>query len=351
MKYSYPVRLLVLWTFPSDYLRQSLISAVADGHRVLLVLHATEEDLPPVDLNGIDVVLSSADLRELVKSFNPDVILVAGWHVRIYRKFLAYYGTTAVRVITFDAQWLGTVRQKIGRHVFKFAWRKYFDYAIIPGERQKQFALRLGFEPNDVFFGSIPCNSEIFRPEPGPLGRENYFFMACRLAPEKGLDVALQAHKLYSASVESPWPLVIAGRGKYPQKAQSGVIFAGILAPHDIGRQMRRARAFVLASTYEPWGVVIHEATSSGLPVIASDACGSVGSLLLNGVNGLVAKTGDAKSLAVGMLSMSSLPEDQWQQMSRASVNLSRRATSETWIRSVQQLYRVSQIKKSSGLC
>ena len=303
--------------------------------------------MPPVDLTGIDVVLSSAGLRELVDSFNPDVILVAGWHIRLYRRLLAYYGTSAVRVITFDTQWLSTVRQKLGRHFFKLAWRKYFDYAIVPGERQKQFALRLGFEPNDVFFGSIPCNSEIFHPDSAPLERENYFFMACRLAPEKGLDVALRAHEIYSSMVESPWPLLIAGAGSYPMKAQSGVIFAGMLAPEEIGRHMKRARAFVLASTYEPWGVVIHEATSSGLPVIASDACGAVGSLLLNGVNGFIANTGDAKSLAVGMLAMSTLPEIQWQQMSCASANLSRRASSETWLRSVQQILRVARINRS----
>ena len=71
--------------------------------------------------------------------------------------------------------------------------------------------------------------------------------------------------------------------------------------PHDMPDLFARASVFVLPSNYEPWGVVIHEALSSGMPVLCSDKCGAAYDLLdKESVNSLFAP-GDFSALAKGM--------------------------------------------------
>ncbi|MGB7539227.1 MAG: glycosyltransferase family 4 protein [Anaerolineales bacterium] len=48
----------------------------------------------------------------------------------------------------------------------------------------------------------------------------------------------------------------------------------------------------------EPWGLVLNEAASAGLPIVTSDGVGAVGDLIRHGETGRVVKQGDARALA-----------------------------------------------------
>jgi 1,2-diacylglycerol 3-alpha-glucosyltransferase len=50
------------------------------------------------------------------------------------------------------------------------------------------------------------------------------------------------------------------------------------------------ADAFILASTIEPWGLVVNEAMACGLPVLVSDRCGCAPDLVPEGQNGFTFK-------------------------------------------------------------
>ena len=43
-----------------------------------------------------------------------------------------------------------------------------------------------------------------------------------------------------------------------------------------------------MASSFEPWGLVVNEAMAAGLPVIATERVGCVDDLVVNGETGLV---------------------------------------------------------------
>jgi glycosyltransferase involved in cell wall biosynthesis len=61
------------------------------------------------------------------------------------------------------------------------------------------------------------------------------------------------------------------------------------------------ADAFVLASSHEPWGVVVGEAMAFGLPVVLSDRIGAAADLLREGENGYGFPVGDVPALAGGL--------------------------------------------------
>ena len=77
--------------------------------------------------------------------------------------------------------------------------------------------------------------------------------------------------------------------------------FAGFVNQAELPRWYGAADVFVLPSTYEPRGAVVNEAMASGLPVVVTDRCGSIGDLVLDQENALVYRAGDADALATAM--------------------------------------------------
>jgi glycosyltransferase involved in cell wall biosynthesis len=60
----------------------------------------------------------------------------------------------------------------------------------------------------------------------------------------------------------------------------------------------------------EPWGLVVNEAASAGLPIVVSDHVGAVGDLIRDGETGRVAPEGDACALARGLRACLENPAD-----------------------------------------
>ena len=48
------------------------------------------------------------------------------------------------------------------------------------------------------------------------------------------------------------------------------------MQPEDLLAFMSTGKAFVLPSTFEPWGVAVHEFAAAGYPLILSDAVGAL---------------------------------------------------------------------------
>lgn len=74
--------------------------------------------------------------------------------------------------------------------------------------------------------------------------------------------------------------------------------FAGFVNQTELPKYYAAGDVFVLPSVYEPRGAVINEAMACGLPVVATDACGSIGDIVLEGDNALIFSAGDDVALA-----------------------------------------------------
>ncbi len=75
------------------------------------------------------------------------------------------------------------------------------------------------------------------------------------------------------------------------------ITFAGGRAHEDVIGFMRAADVFVLPSLVESFGIVLVEAMSCGLPIVASNVMG-IPSLIEDGVNGVLVPPGDTSALA-----------------------------------------------------
>ena len=96
-----------------------------------------------------------------------------------------------------------------------------------------------------------------------------------RLAPEKGIDVAIEAMRIAMQRMPGRLVFALAGDGPYEAHCRAvappGSHFAGRLMGDDLSRFYASADLFLFPSTTDTFGNVLLEAMASGLPVVGAD--------------------------------------------------------------------------------
>ncbi len=124
---------------------------------------------------------------------------------------------------------------------------------------------------------------------------ERYFLGVGRQVPIKnwpGLLRAYAAHR--NAAADGPWDLVLVGDGPERNELESyvrqqgvpGVHFLPMLPPTELAIAYAHAGCVVLPSFNETWGLVVNEAMACGVPVLVSETCGCVETLVESGSTG-----------------------------------------------------------------
>jgi len=224
----------------------------------------------------------------------------------------------------------------------RYFFHSLFDGALLSGPkyvdgrggpaarqtRQMEFALKMGFRPDDICEGFAVCDWHALAPRGRPANatRRKRFLFVGRYAPVKGVSVLVKAYQLYRRQSREPWPLIVAGDG--PLKP----LFSGVPGIQDIGfvqtgqlpGVLAEAACLVLPSILEPWGVVIQEAVTAGLGVICTDECGAGDVFVQQEVNGIIVPTADVEALAGAMRRFSEFGE-LLEHIPNASVAMSKR--------------------------
>ena len=166
------------------------------------------------------------------------------------------------------------------------------------------------------------------------------FLFVGRLVKAKGVHVLLKGYAQYRSSCAEPWPLICVGSGPLAREvaAAPGVVMPGFLQPEQLADKMLEASVFVLPSLFEPWGVVVNEAASAGMPMIVSEAVGSHVHLVQSGFNGFVVEKGSPESLANAMLRFHRMNDSSLVRMGKASEQLSEQYTPERWASTLRRI-------------
>lgn len=134
----------------------------------------------------------------------------------------------------------------------------------------------------------------------------------------------LKAYELLSRDLKAS--LIFVGDGKLRNELEGhvkqnnleNVYFAGFRNQTELGEFYAIADVFVLPSSFEPWGLVVNEAMSFGLPIIISDQVGAGGDLVKEGINGYFYPACDVSSLAA-KLKMILTDKENMHKMGQAS--------------------------------
>ncbi len=261
-------------------------------------------------LSGIDHHLRYSDdpldrpqLVEQIARLRPDSMVVLGWRSAMCRAAVESPRLADVpKILAFDLQFGYTLRKLLAPLVLR-SYVKRFVAAFVPGERSAEYARWLGFPDAKIERGVTGLDIKVFAAAAAarvaaPAYPRKFLYVG-RYAPEKGIDVLLEAYGKYRQAVSEPWPLTCCGMGAEAGNLRrtQGVHDLGFVQPTDLPEVYGEHGAFVLASRYEPWGFVIQEAAAAGLPIVCTAACGAHHELVRDGFNGRVCRTGSVASL------------------------------------------------------
>jgi glycosyltransferase involved in cell wall biosynthesis len=179
------------------------------------------------------------------------------------------------------------------------------------GDRRKPL-FYFPYEPDSVVRQVAVSNSLAFAQRSGLRPGRRHFLYSGRLVRVKQVDNVIRAFSLL-ADIRPNWDLVVAGTGPLgselrqlvPKSLADRVHFVGFLQVDDLAAAYHFCDVLVHSSRREAWGLVIHEAVSAGMAVVASDTAGAGVELVRHRVNGLLYPSGSLDSLKSAMYEVS----------------------------------------------
>ncbi len=344
------MKIAVLWTELSGYMNACLKKLAAmDGVELFVASSRINKDAPFDELTFAWIEnhfqwhgsVDANRLIPLLENFQPELILCANWHYQGYRKTLRHFKGQSIRVFTSDRPWMGTPRQWLGIFISRFYLHPICEAIFVAGERQSVFAKKMGFSQKEILQGLYSCDHEkfasiYFERKKQQLDPRSFLFVG-RFVSEKGLDTLVDAYKRYHKQAADPWPLKCYGAGPLQPMLDGipGIECKGFCQPDDLPKKFMEANCLILPSTFEPWALVVHEATAAGLAVIASDAVGATVHLIQDDYNGYIIETGSAEELAGAMLNYSALSPAARHIMSENGYLMSLQFTPRRWAETV----------------
>lgn len=278
-------------------------------------------------------------MHRLADELSPTITVTSGWMDRDYVAVARRLRSQGKVVVTcLDNQWHGSLRQSVAVALGGLGYfSRYYSHAWVPGSCQFEYARRLGFDKKNIIFDFYSADLNLFQAAyRGSIQQKQQsyphrFLFVGRFEPVKGLDLLLQAWQELGTN-KRDWELHLIGNGslKAELEATAGVVIRDFMQPDQLMQEVANAGCFLLPSRSEPWGVVVHEFATAGLPLIVSDVVGAASTFLIPGLNGYNFKANDHKALENRMHQIIDMTDQKLHAMAVSSHGLSQRITPET---------------------
>lgn len=287
----------------------------------------------------IDPRLIAERLDQRVAPWKPQAVAICGWATVVDLVTLKWAFDRGIPVICMSETNSWDFERRWPAEAIKRMIVAHFSAGLVTNDSQAEYLASLGLRADTIFRGYNAIDNAFFREQAdrwradpelppevaGKLPKEaigRYFLASNRFIEKKNLLRLLDAYADFRqgrAANPADWPLVLLGdgelRGRIEAKiAQLGldkfVHLPGFLQVDALPRYYATAGAFVHASTTEQWGLVVNEAMASGLPVAASNRCGSTQFLIEDGLTGFSFDPYDTRDITRALRSLAELPED-----------------------------------------
>jgi glycosyltransferase involved in cell wall biosynthesis len=286
--------------------------------------------------------LTGKQLLELAEKIQPTAILCSGWIDKDYLSVCKKWKNKIPVILVMDNKWLGTWKQQIARLVSSFSILRRFNFAWVPGEEQKKYALHLGFPEKNTRTGFYSADVPFFHQnylasrELKSKKMPHRFIFAGRYYDFKGVNELWEAFVKWKTSSslgekENDWELWCVGTGDVAPVEHSAIKHLGFVQPENMREIMNETGVFILPSLVEPWGVAVHEFAAAGFPLLLSEQVGAASTFLKNGQNGFSFKSGDVDGIITAMKSISALSNEKIFRMGEISSELAETITPRTW--------------------
>jgi glycosyltransferase involved in cell wall biosynthesis len=292
---------------------------MADQTRVLF---------PNEQYEDISTARMARGLQDALDDINPLTVALPGWAFSEARAGLAWCQRRKRPAILMSESTRNDHVRLWPRELLKQTLVRRFASALVGGSRHRQYARQLGLPRAAIFTGYDVVDNDYFQHAADNIRRSDeaerqarhlpkrYLLTSSRFVAQKNLEGLLRGYARYVATSPTSRDLVLCGDGAYRERlhglartlqVEDRIHWSGFVQYPDLPAFYALADAFILASTTEPWGLVVNEAMASGLPVLVSNHCGCSPDLVRDGENGF---TFDPTSVEAIAEAMSKLPDD-----------------------------------------
>ncbi|HWI77848.1 MAG TPA: glycosyltransferase family 4 protein [Ramlibacter sp.] len=267
---------------------------------------------------------------ELLRQFEPDVLLLTGWHVWPLLQLLLAASWAGIPVIMRGESNALQRRSWPVRLFHKLLLGRCAAFLPI-GRASREFYRGYGIAPSKLFDAPYFVDNQRFArgAAESQLRRDDLrrrwqlpadavcFCYAGKLEPKKRILDLLEALKSAVGQSSRPLHLLVVGTGELMPQAKAAVAahrlpvtFAGFLNQTEVPSAYAATDCLVLPSDYgETWGLVVNEAMACGRPVIVSDRVGCAMDLVTEGVTGAVFPFGVTEALAQRLVEFAEHPQ------------------------------------------
>lgn len=287
-------------------------------------------------------------LKSFCLDFNPDLVVVSGWMDKDYLEICKVFkkNNKTKIVAASDTQWSNSWKHKLASLIAPFYHKKMFDFLWVSGSWQYEYARRLGFANQNIIFNCLSANIDLLKNNRININNKRTLLFLGRFDKIKGIDLLLNTFRRFKQETNSNLKLKLIGGGVELDFVKSfeseDVIVKNFVQPSELIYELEDVTGFILPSIYEPWGLVIHEMASAGLPLLLTNICGANTMFAINDYNAFLFEPNSNEAIYKVLKTYDSLSNEQIVQMGNNSKQLSMRVTPEISAASLMSVMNIS---------
>lgn len=344
-------KILFLYTRRSGYL-EACLQHLTKNHScsVLLIYWSPSSEAPfkfdQKENSNIKTInklsINKEKLFQTCQEYTPHLVFISGWLDKDYCALARIFKKQAIPVIMgMDNPWKNNLRQNLGVLFYKKTIFQLTDYVWVAGKEQKKFAKKLGFSDAKIFANLYSADVSKFA-KITPKYSKKILFIG-RLLKWKGILDLTKAFSLLDQNERNGWELIIVGQGKLMpdiSKKQEGIQYLGFKQPDELIDIISHVGAFILPSHDEHWGVIVHEAAASGLPLLLSNKVRAREKFLIPNQNGFEFKAKDVANIQQTLKKLFLLSSQELKQMGTKSREMGLAYTPLQWSRTLLNIIK-----------
>ncbi|MFT4033097.1 MAG: glycosyltransferase family 4 protein [Siphonobacter sp.] len=287
-----------------------------------------------------------------IKTFKPDLVNVTGYYDPAFWIIILICKLKGIKLVMSNESGEKDGTRNGLKEVFKRFLISCFHGFIFFGKSSSKYIFHLGANPSQIITQhAAVINTSVVKSRfeqakhtrTASFKTTHHFIFTGRLAQEKNVSLLIRAFSWLKQndSFAEHWGLLIVGDGPLREKfisqtSEKDIHWLGGHPWHEVPVYLALADALVLPSFFEPWGLVVNEAMTCGLPVLVSSQCGCVEDLVENGGNGYTFDPMQIDSLIRVMQEFIHLSQKKRDEMGNRSLELispfsEQRAANEIW--------------------
>jgi len=290
-------------------------------------------------------IYSITEIQDLLKfcvSIKPQILIVSGRMEKSYLKVSKYYRNKIKTVMVSDGTFDLSLKGLFKILFQKSLYHKFFNFYWGVGSLQTAHALSLGFRKDKIFENFY--TSAIEHNEPKITFNEKKslrILSVARLDKEKNLQLTARTIESINNKYNYDIQFNIIGDGPLKKQLQNYkcVNLFGRKDQSEFYQFASENDIFCLPSSSEPWGVVLHEFTNLGMPILASYNCGSAFNLVIDGYNGYKFKYDNQIDFEDKIIKFIELTNSEKKIMSKNSITISKRFSNSFWAETLKEIY------------